>query len=86
MSENMMNPRFIYDKNKDETYDTSNAKSAIYLINNLAEENWKLRGECTKLKLVMNQIIEDLEKTNQHEYARWIKSNCNVELLCKRKL
>ena len=52
-----------------------------YMVDNLIDENMILRGESTRLKLVMHQIIEDLEKGKGNEkYVKWIKNNCNIEL------
>lgn len=81
-------PRFKYvlDAINNQLYDVSEAKPTIYLINKLTEENWQLRRECTELKLVMLEIIRDLEKTEQHEYVKWIRDNCNPELISKEKI
>ena len=71
-----------------EVYDTTKAKSLKYLVDNLTDENWKLRGENTKLKLTMNEIIRDLEKEAENgepiiiskKYVEWIKNECDTEL------
>ena len=56
-------------------------ESLLYMVNNLTDENMALRRDGVKLKLVMSQIIEDLEKAGGNEkYIQWIKENCNIEL------
>ena len=56
-------------------------ESTIYMLNNLTRENMALRRDGTILKLVMRQIVEDLEKTKDNEkYIEWIKENCNLDL------
>lgn len=56
-------------------------ESLLYMVNNLTDENMTLRRDGTKLKLVMGQIIEDLEKADGNEkYIEWIKENCNINL------
>lgn len=63
--------------------------STNYLINNLINENMALRRDGTRLKLVMLQIIEDLENTNDQQnnkYINWIKENCNLELYSEKDI
>ena len=63
--------------------------STDYLINNLINENMALRRDGTRLKLVMSQIIEDLENTNDKQnekYINWIKENCNLELYSEKDI
>lgn len=56
-------------------------ESTIYMLNNLTRENMALRRDGTILKLVMRQIVEDLEKEEGNEkYIEWIKENCNLDL------
>ena len=79
--------RYIADMIHGDVYDTTKAKSLKYLVDNLTDENWKLRGENTCLKLLLHKIIEDLEKQAEStmpiliskEYVEWIKSECNLE-------
>ena len=81
--------RYIADMIHGEVYDTTKAKSLKYLVDNLTDENWKLRGENTKLKLTMNEIIRDLEKEAENgepiiiskKYVEWIKNECDTEFL-----
>jgi len=62
-------------------------ESLKYMVDNLTNENMSLRRDGTRLKLVMHQIIEDLEKAGGNEkYIAWIKENCNVELYSKNDL
>jgi len=49
-------------------------------IDSLIDENMALREDGTRLKLVMTQIIEDLENTDNDQYINWIKDNCNINL------
>ena len=79
------NPRFkyVYDVMSNELYDVTKSKSLYYLSYNLAQENLQLRGEVTELKLVLNQILEDLKDTGQYAYADWVRDNCNPEFLSK---
>ena len=52
-----------------------------YVVDNLVDENMALRRDGTRLKLVMIQIIEDLEEAGGNEkYITWIKENCNTDL------
>ena len=63
--------------------------STNYLINNLINENMALRRDGTRLKLVMLQIIQDLEDTNDkqnNKYVNWIKENCNLELYSEKDI
>lgn len=56
-------------------------ESLLYMVDNLTNENMTLRRDGVKLKLVMGQIIEDLEEAgNNEKYIAWIKENCNLEL------
>lgn len=56
-------------------------ESLLYMVDNLTNENMTLRRDGVKLKLVMGQIIEDLEEAGDNEkYIVWIKENCNLEL------
>lgn len=51
-----------------------------YMVDNLIKENMALRRDGTILKLVMSQIIEDLEEAgNNQRYINWIEENCNLE-------
>ena len=57
-------------------------------LNELSEEIMSLRWENTKLKLVLKDIVEDLETEAerkvpiiiQKEYVDWVKSNVNLRL------
>lgn len=63
--------------------------STNYLINNLINENMALRRDGTRLKLIILQIIEDLENTNDKQnekYINWIKENCNLELYSEKDI
>ena len=61
--------------------------SLLYMVDNLTNENMTLRRDGTRLKLVMLQIIEDLEKEEGNEkYVEWIKENCNTELYSEKYL
>lgn len=78
-----MNGRFKYVKDTitNNIYTTEKGEHLLGLVNNLAEENIILRADGTRLKLVVLQIIEDLERMEgNEEYVDWIKSNCNLEL------
>ena len=85
--------RYIADMIYGDVYDTTKAKSLKYLVDNLTDENWKLRGENTKLKLTMNEIIRDLEKEAENgepiiiskKYVEWIKNECDTEFLGLKK-
>lgn len=58
-----------------------NPQCLRYMVENLIDENMILRRDGTRLKLVMTQIIEDLEKAgNNEKYVAWIKENCNIDL------
>ena len=82
-------PRFRYlgDIIERQVYDVSTAKSTLFLISNLANENTQIRYENTKLKLVLVMIVEDLEKeVNKREpiiirkdYVEWIKKETKIE-------
>lgn len=82
-------PRFRYlvDIIERQVYDVSTAKSSLFLISNLANENTQIRYENTKLKLVLGMIVEDLEKeANKREpiiirkdYVEWIKKETKIE-------
>ena len=82
-------PRFRYlvDIIERQVYDVSTAKSTLFLISNLANENTQIRYENTKLKLVLGMIVEDLEKeVNKREpiiirkdYVEWIKKETKIE-------
>lgn len=52
--------------------------SLKYMVDNLVKENMALRRDGTRLKLVILQIIEDLQE--DEKYVRWIRENCNTEL------
>lgn len=79
--------RYLVDLLHHEVYDTTKAKSLKYLVDNLTDENWKLRKENTELKLMLNEVVRDLEKQSEStmpiliskEYVEWIKSECNLE-------
>lgn len=63
--------------------------STNYLINNLVNENMALRRDGTRLKLILLQIIEDLENTNDKQnekYINWIKENCNLKLYSEKDI
>lgn len=82
-------PRFRYllDIIERQVYDVSTAKSSLFLISNLADENTQIRFENTKLKLVLLDIIEDLEKEADNgkpiiirkDYVEWIKKETKIE-------
>jgi len=73
--------RYIEDRLTKEVYDTEKAKSLKHLCDNLATENGKLRHNNTRMKLILHQIIADLEKSDTNvKYINWIKDNCNIEL------
>ena len=82
-------PRFRYllDIIEKQVYDVSTAKSSLFLISNLANENTQIRYENTKLKLVLLDIIEDLEKAAndgkpliiRKDYVEWIKKETKIE-------
>ena len=82
-------PRFRYlvDIIERQVYDVSTAKSSLFLISNLADENTQIRYENTKLKLVLLDIVRDLEKeANKKEpiiirkdYVEWIKKETKIE-------
>lgn len=82
-------PRFRYlvDIIERQVYDVSTAKSTLFLISNLANENTQIRYENTKLKLVLGMIVEDLEKeANKREpiiirkdYVEWIKKETKID-------
>lgn len=62
-------------------------ESLLYMVDNLTNENMMLRRDSTRLKLVMLQIIEDLEKGEGNEkYVKWIKENCNTLLYNKKDI
>ena len=79
--------RFIHDVLGKEVYDVSKVKPPVFLVNNLATENINLRAENTRLKLVLLDIISDLEKeANKREpiiirkdYVEWIKKETKIE-------
>lgn len=54
--------RFIHDVLRKEVYDVSKVKPPVFLVNNLATENINLRAENTRLKLILLDIVQDLEK------------------------
>lgn len=82
-------PRFRYlvDIIERQVYDVSTAKSSLFLISNLANENTQIRFENTKLKLVLSAIVEDLEKAAndgepliiRKDYVEWIKKETKIE-------
>ena len=71
-----------------ETVCKFNSKNIVDLLNELSEEIMSLRWENTKLKLVLKDIVEDLETEAerkvpiiiQKEYVDWVKSNVNLRL------
>jgi len=71
----------VYDVLGKQTYDTGKSKSLLFLCDNLANENGKLRMDKTKLRITLNMIIEDLQKEAEKkepiiirkEYVEWIK-------------
>lgn len=82
-------PRFRYlvDIIERQVYDVSTAKSTLFLISNLANENSQIRYENTKLKLVLLDIIRDLEKAANDgepliiskDYVEWIKKETKID-------
>ena len=82
-------PRFRYlvDIIERQVYDVSTAKSSLFLISNLANENTQIRYENTKLKLVLLDIVEDLEKAAndgepliiRKDYVEWIKKETKID-------
>ena len=63
------------------------SESLLYMVDNLTNENMTLRRDGVKLKLVMGQIIEDLEEAgNNEKYIAWIKENCNIELYSQKDI
>lgn len=82
-------PRFRYlvDIIERQVYDVSTAKSTLFLISNLANENTQIRYENTKLKLVLLDIIKDLEKEADNgkpiiirkDYVEWIKKETKID-------
>jgi len=82
-------PRFRYlvDIIERQVYDVSTAKSSLFLISNLADENTQIRYENTKLKLVLLDIIKDLEKAAndgepliiRKDYVEWIKKETKID-------
>lgn len=84
--------RYLVDLLHHEVYDTTKAKSLKYLVDNLTDENWKLRKENTELKLMLNEVVRDLEKQSEStmpiliskEYVEWIKSECNLEFTSQK--
>lgn len=82
-------PRFRYlvDIIERQVYDVSTAKSSLFLISNLANENTQIRYENTKLKLVLLDIVRDLEKEADNgkpiiirkDYVEWIKKETKIE-------
>lgn len=82
------NPRFVgvYDVVSKHVY-VGKPKSLKYLADNLASENSNLRHENVVLKLVLDMIVEDLEKeANKKEpiiirkdYVEWIKKETKIE-------
>ena len=56
-------------------------EEVLDLLNKSDEEVMNLRYDLTKFKLVMLEIIEDLEKgTGNDKYVKWIKENVDVTL------
>ena len=59
----------------------------MVLISNLANENTQIRYENTKLKLVLLDIIKDLEKEADNgkpiiirkDYVEWIKKETKID-------
>ena len=87
---------YFYDDIKQ--YSTHNSISSVCeevekRLNELAEEVMSLRGENTKLKLTLKDIVEDLEKEAERgspliirqEYVDWIKDNVDLRLNSERK-
>ena len=82
-------PRFRYllDIIERQVYDVSTAKSSLFLISNLANENTQIRCENTKLKLVLLDIVRDLEKEADNgkpiiirkDYVEWIKKETKID-------
>ena len=80
--------RYLVDLMHQEVYDTTKAKSLKHLVDNLTDENVRLRGENTKLKLTLLEIIDDLEEQAEtrepiiisKKYVEWIRSECDTEL------
>ena len=82
-------PRFRYlvDIIERQVYDVSTAKSSLFLISNLADENTQIRYENTKLKLVLLDIVRDLEKAANDgepliinkDYVEWIKKETKID-------
>lgn len=63
------------------------------LLNNLNDEVMDLRAENTKFKLIMSDVVEDLEKQAKskepiilsEKYVEWIKENVNLSLFSKKR-
>ncbi len=78
--------RYLVDLLHQEVYDTTKAKSLKYLVDRLTDENWKLRGENTTLKLTLSDVIKDLEEQAESgepiiiskKYVEWLKKECDT--------
>lgn len=78
-----MTDRLIKNENHDwidtETNEIVDMDEAFDLINESHTEIMNLLADLTKFKLVMIEIIEDLEKGEGNEkYVEWIKENVNI--------
>lgn len=80
-------------KDNQSAYEQLNGESVVDLLNNQEEEIMGLKFENTKLKLILKDIVADLEKESergvpiiiQKEYADWIKSEVELEFVKARK-
>lgn len=86
--ENNTKFKYIIDVTTNELYDTTKAKSLKYLVDNLANENMELRHENVMNKLLLLDIIKDLEKEADNgkpiiirkDYVNWIKKEGYLKL------
>ena len=86
--ENNTKFKYIIDVTNNELYDTTKAKSLKYLVDNLASENTELRHENVMNKLLLLDIIKDLEKEANNgkpiiirkDYVNWIKKEGYLKL------
>ena len=54
-------------------------------MNDLHKEIMDLRGENTRFKLIVSEVVRDLKKANQLSYANWIENELDLELYSQKK-
>lgn len=78
----------IYDREQQEYYFCVDFDNICNILNNLHEENMNNRAEITRFKLIVSDIVDDLEKQAKNgeaivismDYVDWIKSELDLKL------